>query len=380
MFNLSLAIVHESWALLLDSSVYILFGILLSGVLKVFLNPATVATHLGSGRFSSVIKAALFGIPLPLCSCGVLPAAVSLQKQGANKGATTAFLISTPESGVDSITISYALLDPIMTIIRPMAAFTTAIVAGCIENLLEWPKSSAQVSSDSSFPDNIKCGSNTTCNDNVNTNHHGKWAKLRNALRYALVEVWGDIAIWFFGGIVIAGAIMALIPDEFMVRWLDGGVSSMLVMLVIGIPLYICATASTPVAAALILKGVSPGTALVFLLVGPATNITSISVLIGILGKKSTFRYLVILSLCAILFGLATDQLYKLLAISPQAVIGEASELMPHKLKLGGALILLTLSINPLALWLKKKTGHQKKQCTFHSGFPDIGTLFRPKK
>jgi len=195
-----------------------------------------------------------------------------------------------------------------------------------------------------------------------------------------LVEVWGDIAIWFFGGIVIAGAIMALIPDEFMVRWLDGGVSSMLVMLVIGIPLYICATASTPVAAALILKGVSPGTALVFLLVGPATNITSISVLIGILGKKSTFRYLVILSLCAILFGLATDQLYKLLAISPQAVIGEASELMPHKLKLGGALILLTLSINPLALWLKKKTGHQKKQCTFHSGFPDIGTLFRPKK
>jgi len=379
MFSLFLAIVHESWALLLDSSVYILFGILFSGVLKVFLNPTTVATHLGSGRFSSVIKAALFGVPLPLCSCGVLPAAVSLQKQGANKGATTAFLISTPESGVDSITISYALLDPIMTIIRPMAAFATAIVAGCIENILEWPKSSAKISPDSPYPDNNKCRSNTTCESNVNTNHHGKWAKLRIALRYALVEVWGDIAVWFFGGLLIAGVIMALSPDELMVKWLDGGVSSMLVMLIIGIPLYICATASTPVAAALILKGVSPGAALVFLLVGPATNITSISVLIGILGKKSTFRYLVILSLCAILFGLATDQFYKLLAISPQAVIGEASELMPHGLKLGGALMLLILSIKPFSLWLKKKTGHQKTQCTFHSEYPDIST-YRPKK
>jgi uncharacterized membrane protein YraQ (UPF0718 family) len=372
MFSLFLTIVHESWALLLDSSVYILFGILLSGVLTVFLNPTTVATHLGSGRFSSVIKAALFGVPLPLCSCGVLPAAVSLQKQGANKGATTAFLISTPESGVDSITISYALLDPIMTIIRPMAAFTTAIVAGCIENLLEWPKPSAQFSHDSCYHDNNKYGSKTTCEYSANTNHHRKWAKLRTALRYALVEVWGEIAIWFFGGLLIAGIIMALIPDEFMVKWMDGGVSSMLVMLVIGIPLYICATASTPVAAALILKGVSPGTALVFLLVGPATNITSISVLTGIMGKRSTFRYLVILSLCAILFGLAVDQLYKLIGISPRAIIGEASELVPYGMKLGGALILLLLSIKPFSLWLKKKAGQNEIQKTFQSGFPDI--------
>jgi uncharacterized membrane protein YraQ (UPF0718 family) len=280
---------------------------------------------------------------------------------------------------VDSITISYALLDPIMTFIRPMAAFATAIVAGCIENLLEWPKPSSQFSHDSGFLDNNKYGSKATCEYSANSNHHRKWAKLRTALRYALVEVWGDIAIWFFGGLLIAGVIMALIPDEFMVKWLDGGISSMLVMLVIGIPLYICATASTPVAAALILKGVSPGTALVFLLVGPATNITSISVLIGILGKKSTFRYLVILSLCAILFGLATDQLYKLLAISPQAVIGEASELMPYGLKLGGALILLLLSINPFSHWLKKKAGRQKIQCTSHSGFPDISAYKRKK-
>jgi uncharacterized membrane protein YraQ (UPF0718 family) len=124
--DILITILGESWHLLREASVYILFGMLVGGLLKVFLNPSFVAAHLGRGKFSSVIKAALFGIPIPLCSCGVLPAAASLKKQGANSGATTAFLISTPESGVDSIAITYALLDPIMTVARPVAAFVTA--------------------------------------------------------------------------------------------------------------------------------------------------------------------------------------------------------------------------------------------------------------
>lgn len=373
MLHLIIAVINESWSLLLDSSVYILFGILLSGFLKVFLNPATVAKHLGSGRFSSVIKAALIGVPLPLCSCGVLPAAVSLQKQGANKGATTAFLISTPESGIDSITISYALLDPIMTVIRPVAAFVTAIIAGFIENIADWPNYQHPIPPANDCPNNHKEKVETRESDS-NANYQRKWASIMAGLRYALIDVWGDIAVWFFGGLLIAGVIMALVPDELMLKWVDGGFSAMFIMLIIGIPLYICATASTPVAAALILKGVSPGAALVFLLVGPATNITSISVLIGILGKKSTFRYLFVLSLCAILFGMAVDQLYKIAGISPQAVIGEASELIPYGLQLTGALILLILSIKPFSVWLKKKTGQQKPQHTFQSGFPNIST------
>ena len=133
-------IFSESWYLLLDTAPYILFGILMGGLLKVFLSPSQVARHLGQGRFSSVFKAALFGIPLPLCSCGVLPAAAALKKQGANNGATAAFLISTPESGVDSIAVSYALLDPIMTVARPLAAFVTALAAGFTENLLRPPR------------------------------------------------------------------------------------------------------------------------------------------------------------------------------------------------------------------------------------------------
>ncbi len=216
----------------------------------------------------------------------------------------------------------------------------------------------------------INAGQETSAPD-IPASHHGKWSRIRDGLRYALVDVWGDIALWYFAGLLIAGLIMVVIPGELMSRWLDGGLSSMLLMLVIGIPLYICATASTPVAAALILKGVSPGTALVFLLVGPATNITSISVLIGILGKKSTVRYLLILSSCAVLFGLAVDQLYARAGISPQAVIGEAAELVPHIVKLGGAFMLLLLSIQPFSSWLKRMVT-PKKQLRFHSGFPDL--------
>ncbi len=163
MVNLIRAVIEASWSLLLDSSVYILFGILVAGLLKVFLNPETVVKHLGSGRFSSVIKAALMGVPLPLCSCGVLPAAVSLKKQGANKGATTAFLISTPESGVDSIAISYALLDPIMTVIRPVAALITAMAAGFIENIINWPEPLVPIPPDISYPVDDQCWTRDVC-------------------------------------------------------------------------------------------------------------------------------------------------------------------------------------------------------------------------
>ena len=134
--NIILGILNETWHLFLESSLYIIFGLIISGLLRTFLNPSSVAHHLGKGRITSVIKASLLGIPIPLCSCGVLPAAASLKKQGANNGATTAFLISTPESGADSIAISYALLDPILTVARPVVAFITAAVAGIAENLL----------------------------------------------------------------------------------------------------------------------------------------------------------------------------------------------------------------------------------------------------
>ncbi|MBU0664212.1 MAG: permease [Proteobacteria bacterium] len=162
MFNLTRAVIEASWSLLLDSSVFMLFGILVARLLKIFLNPETVARHLGSERISSVFKTALLGVPLPLCSCGVLPAAVSLKKQGANKGATTAFLISTPESGVDSIAISYALLDPILTVIRPVAAFIAAITTEFIENIIDRPEPLAPIPPHIGNPVNNQRGKNET--------------------------------------------------------------------------------------------------------------------------------------------------------------------------------------------------------------------------
>lgn len=301
----------------------------------------------------------------------MLPAAASLKKQGANKGATTAFLISTPESGVDSIAVTYALLDPIMTVIRPVAAFVTAMVAGLLENVISFEKGHDSIRIDNSCPID-SCCDGVDCPPAKHKRHHSSFEKIRAGIRFAVVDVWGDIVMWFIVGLLLAGTITAMIPDELMARWLGGGMSSMLIMLLFGIPLYICATASTPIAAALILKGVSPGAALVFLLVGPATNITSLSVLVGILGKRSVIRYLTVLAFMAVLFGLTVDHIYRLLDISPLAIIGGAGELVPYGIKVAASILLICLSIIPFKEFIKKiflrKNG--KADTYFQSGFP----------
>ncbi len=335
-----------TWDLLLDSSVYILFGLLISGFLSVFLSPSSITKHLGKGRFLSVFKAAIFGIPLPLCSCGVLPAGVSLKKQGANNGATTAFLIATPESGVDSISISYALLDPILTVARPLAAFVTAMVAGIAENISSSLGKKPVKGSDESHTKDIYC---TTKEDTIDTNKSSTlMGKTIAGFKHAYTDVWSELAFWFFIGLLLAGLITSFVPEELFGQYLSGGFSSMLIMLVVGIPLYICATASTPIAAALILKGVSPGAALVFLLAGPATNITTLTVLTGVLGKRTTAIYLGTIALFSVLFGLAVDSIYFYMNISPQAIVGKASEMVPFWMQLAGTIILLAISIKPL--------------------------------
>jgi uncharacterized membrane protein YraQ (UPF0718 family) len=291
-------------------------------------------------------------------------------RQGANKGATTAFLISTPESGVDSMAITYALLDPIMTVIRPVAALFSAMMAGLAENCLFWQDGGEIRRDRSCLVDN--CCDGVDCPDDVHDKHHTFAEKMVAGIRFGYREVWGDIAVWFFVGLFIAALITVLVPEDLMARLLGGGLSSMLVMLMVGIPLYICASASTPVAAALIMKGVSPGAALVFLLVGPATNVTSISVLLNLLGKKSTALYLVVISVSAVLFGLGTDALYQALNISPRAIMGEASEVIPIWLKVISALLLLLLSLKPLRGFLRKRFAPKPVPNVFFSDFPTI--------
>ena len=307
----------------------------------------------------------------------MLPAAASLQQQGANRGATTAFLIATPESGVDSIAVSYALLDPILTVVRPIAALVTAITAGIIENTVNWrpPQSLGAISRNCPVDG---CCDGLDCPDEVHNNHHSLMEKLWAGLRFAIRDVWGDIALWFFIGLLVAALITVMVPSWIMEQFLGGGLGSMLIMLVIGIPLYICASASTPIAAALILKGVSPGAALVFLLAGPATNITSLTVLIRLLGRQGTIRYLLVLSLAAVAFGLGVDALYSWLGISPRAVLGEAAEFMPESVKMIGAILLILLSIQPVFRFLRQKFFSPKSTIVYHAPFPSIPAA-RPK-
>jgi uncharacterized membrane protein YraQ (UPF0718 family) len=352
--NLIAQILGTSWNLLLEASIYVMFGLLISGLLRVFLDPGMVAHHLGQGRFASVFKAAILGIPIPLCSCGVLPAALSLKKQGANNGATTAFMISTPESGVDSIAITYALLDPIMTVARPIVAFITATIAGISENLLGFRAASRTATADLRCPVD-GCCDGIDCPPEIHKKHHSLIEKIIAGLRFAFTDFWGDLVGWFLAGILLAGVITTMIPDDIFSRYLGAGWPAMVLMLAVGIPLYICATASTPIAAALILKGVSPGAALVFLLAGPATNIASLTVLVGILGKRAAALYVTAIAVCAIIFGLLLDQVYAVLGVSAAAVAGRASEVIPVWLQWAAVLFLLAVSVKPLTHNLRNK-------------------------
>ncbi len=293
----------------------------------------------------------------------MLPAAVSLRKQGANNGATTAFLISTPESGVDSISITYALLDPIMTVARPVVAFITAAVAGITENLLGPKSETTRITPDLNCPVD-GCCDGENCSPEEHRRHHTFGEKLAAGMRFAVDDLWDDLAGWFMIGMILAGLITVLIPPDMFGKYLGSGLPAMLIMLAVGIPLYICATASTPIAAALILKGVSPGAALVFLLAGPATNIASLTVLTGVLGKRATAIYLASIAVCAVGFGLIVDQVYASLGISAQAVVGQASEIVPHWVGVIGALMILAMSVKPIwnALWARFKPAPKQEE------------------
>ena len=273
---------------------------------------------------------------------------MSLRKQGATPGATTAFLISTPESGVDSIAVTYAMMDPVMTAARPVSAFITALTAGVIENLFSYRKGDAPVVPDLTCPVD-GCCDGVSCDPSVHRRHHRFGEKLRAGIRFALIDLWGDIAGWFLAGVLLAGLITVLIPDDLLGRYLGAGLPAMLLMLAVGVPLYICASASTPIAAALILKGVSPGAALVFLLAGPATNMAALTVLLGVMGRRATAVYLGSIAVCAVLMGLAVDEVYAVLGISAQASAGQAGEVFPAAVQWIAALVVVAISIKPVA-------------------------------
>ncbi|MCK5378782.1 MAG: SO_0444 family Cu/Zn efflux transporter [Acidobacteria bacterium] len=284
-----------SWSLLGEMAPYLLFGFLVAGLLSVFVSPEWVEQHLGRKGFAQVAKASLFGVPLPLCSCGVLPVAASLRRHGAGKGATTAFLLSTPQTGVDSIAVTWALLGPVVAVIRPLAAFITGIAGGMVVQAVE-PDEGPQI-----LPEQDGECADSCCSS------EGEEHPLLKALRYGFVTLPRDIGRALFVGLLLSGVIAAFLGPDHVKAVFGGGILPYVVAMAVGIPLYVCATASTPIAASLIGAGLSPGAALVFLISGPATNVASVTTLLRVLGRRVVAVYLATVVVGSLATGLVVD-------------------------------------------------------------------------
>ncbi|MFH1852536.1 MAG: SO_0444 family Cu/Zn efflux transporter [Candidatus Neomarinimicrobiota bacterium] len=289
---------HETWLVLTQMGPYLLFGFLVAGILSVYISPEWVERHLGGRGLFPAVKAALFGVPLPLCSCGVIPVAASIYRHGASRSATTSFLLSTPQTGVDSIMVTYALLGPVFAIFRPVIALLTGIIGGGIVQLAD--NNSLAPTAPESDHDHCDCDSCETASK------HGKLAAV---LRYGFITLPKDIGPALLVGILIAGVIGALVPPDYLGGLIGGGIVSILILMAAGVPVYVCATASVPIAAGFIHMGASPGAALAFLVAGPATNAATFTTIMKVLGKRTAGIYLGTVAVSAVASGLLLNYL-----------------------------------------------------------------------
>ena len=300
------SVLGEGWLVLTQMSPWLLGGFLIAGILSQVLDAERIGRWLGKGGVKSVVGAALVGAPLPLCSCSVLPVATSLRKEGASRGATSAFLISTPETGVDSVSVTWGLLGPFMAIARFSSSVLTAIVTGLVVSLTPEEEESEPLEQPSCcmHPEEPPAPKDCCEGDHGGSKRAGFFGR---AVRYAYVDMMDDLAETLLLGLALAALAAALLPAELLDSAVMNGPGAYLLMLVIGVPLYVCASASTPIAAALIAKGLSPGAALVFLLAGPATNLATLAVLKKALGGKAAVVHLSVLALMTLSFGWLVD-------------------------------------------------------------------------
>jgi len=307
---------------------YILFGLFFAGILHEIIPQDIVSRHLGKDNINSVVKATLFGIPLPVCSCGVVPLAAGIKTSGASKGATLSFLISTPITGVDSIFATYGMFGFIFTIYRVASSVIIAMIAGILTNLFD--KSTLTKASNFSIQNpnpKPKSFSATSFSATPQTKPIKKKFSLKSALRYAFVTLLGDIANPLFYGLVIGALISIIIPQNLSDLLMTHAWIAYLLSIIIAVPMYVCATASLPIAASLMLSGVSAGAAFVFLCAGPATNIVTMGVVKKILGTKSLYIYLFSIVVGSLLFGLGLDYLFDIAKINPKSLINSSENL-----------------------------------------------------
>ena len=364
--------INELWFLVLEMAPWLLLGLIFAGLLKVYFPQKHIDKYLGKSNFKSALNAALLGIPMPLCSCGVIPTGISFYKNGASKGATNSFLISTPQTGIDSIFATYSMLGWPFAVLRPLVAFFTGVLGGVFTNIFikEKPK---PASSNSPFA-NLKLdvgtisGENEKCDDDscgchepkINDNRHS----LVRAADYAFVELLQDIAKWLIIGFLVAALISVVLPNDFFSSFKGLGLLEILVVLAASVPIYICATGSIPIAAVLLMKGVSPGAALVFLMAGPATNVATMTVLGKTMGKKSLLIYLITIIGGAVVFGMLTNLFIPADWILSKIVHVHGNgehEMLPKWLQWTAALLLMVSIVGGYFYSILKKKNQMQK-------------------
>jgi uncharacterized membrane protein YraQ (UPF0718 family) len=308
-----------------DMGFYMMIGLLLVAVANLFLKKEFIADHLGSDNLWSIAKASLLGVPLPLCSCGVIPAGMYIKEKGGSNAATVSFLVSTPQTGVDSIAATYGMMGLTFAWFRPLAAFLSGILTGILVKIFgkkaDVPSSKK---SDETCTDGCCCTEHESDTTEINKSIMQRTVE---SLKFTFGEFLSDISLHFLIGVLIALLIMVLIPDDLIVQLgLQGGIAAMLAMIVIGLPMYICSTSSIPIALTLLVKGISPGAAFVFLFMGPFSNIASLVVLSKKLGKRTLVIYIAGAVISALAFGFLLDGLSGLLPFPDfSAMLGKAS-------------------------------------------------------
>jgi uncharacterized membrane protein YraQ (UPF0718 family)/copper chaperone CopZ len=318
--DLLLDFVTASWAVFGAMAPYLLLGFGVAGLLSVVVSAEWVERHLGGHGLGQVIKASIFGVPLPLCSCGVIPVAASLRRHGASKGATTAFLLSTPQTGVDSIAVTYGLLGPFLAVVRPVAALVTGIFGGGLVQAFN--NGTGATSQGQTLDESGQSCSSSCCDEGAEER-----PTIIQAAHYGLVVLPRDIGKALILGVAVSGLIATFVEPRALESYLGGGLLPMLAAMAIGIPLYVCATASTPIALGLIHAGLSPGAALVFLISGPATNSAALTTLWKVLGRRTAILYLATVAVASLVTGMAVDGLIGTGALPESALVPAAASM-----------------------------------------------------
>ncbi len=300
----------EFWSISLESGVWLIAGFVLAGFVHTLIPRAWMAKHLAGTGPWPIAKASLLGIPLPLCSCSVIPVAAGLRRSGASRGASAAFTISTPQTGEESIPLTWALFGPVFALIRPVIAVATAFTAGLLIETLAPERETQPVEGDVPKACCSTKAEPSCCADEPDAPPpRSLGARMIESLRWGLIEMPKDLALWLLIGLGLAALIGALVPEGWIEAHIGTGLVPMLLMLLIGLPLYICATSSTPVAFTLVAAGLSPGAALVLLLAGPATNAATMAWVLKDLGGRALAIYLVVIAIFAVASGLVFDTL-----------------------------------------------------------------------